>query len=77
MIGISFASARSGLLSIADSIVRRVASGGADGLGGLALGMLRTETAGPVLGSMTTLSALPGNLASDTMLLCMGLFSIF
>jgi hypothetical protein len=36
MIAASFASARSGLLSIADSIVRRVASGDADGLGGLA-----------------------------------------
>jgi hypothetical protein len=56
MIGTSFASARSGLLSIADSIDRRVASGDADRLGGLALGMLRTQAAGPAPGSMTTLS---------------------
>ena len=53
MIGTSFAFARSGSISIAGSIVRRVASGDAGGPGGLAPGMLRTQAAGPVLGSMT------------------------
>jgi hypothetical protein len=53
----SFASARSGLLSFADGIVPRIASGDADGPGGLVLGTLRTQAAGPVLRAMTTLSA--------------------
>jgi cytochrome c biogenesis protein CcdA len=54
MIAIAPMLAASGLLSIADSIVRRLGSGDSGGLvHGLVLGVLRTPVAGPVLGSMT------------------------
>jgi cytochrome c biogenesis protein CcdA len=69
MIGISFAFAGSGLLSIADGVVRRPGSGDAGGLLGLALGVLRTQAAGPVFGSMTALFAPPENLAPAGLLL--------
>jgi hypothetical protein len=54
MIAIAPTLAASGLLSIADSLFRRVAAGPAGGLvHGLVLGVLRAPVAGPVLGSMT------------------------
>jgi hypothetical protein len=54
MIAIAPTLGASGLLSIADSLFRRVGAGPAGGLvHGLVLGVLRTPVAGPVLGSMT------------------------
>jgi cytochrome c-type biogenesis protein len=60
----------SGLLSFADGIVSRAGSGNAGGLVvGLALGVLWTPCAGPVLGSILTLIATSENLARAALLL--------
>jgi cytochrome c biogenesis protein CcdA len=59
-----------GLLSFADNIVARAGSGNAGGLVvGLALGVLWTPCAGPVLGSILTLIATSENLAHAALLL--------
>ena len=60
----------SGLLSFADGVVSRAGSGNAGGLViGLALGVLWTPCAGPVLGSILTLIATSENLARAALLL--------
>jgi cytochrome c-type biogenesis protein len=60
----------SGLLSFADGVVARAGSGNAGGLViGLALGVLWTPCAGPVLGAILTLIATSENLARAALLL--------
>jgi cytochrome c-type biogenesis protein len=60
----------SGLLSFADGVVSRAGSGNAGGLViGLALGVLWTPCAGPVLGSILTLIATSENLGRAALLL--------
>ena len=60
----------SGLLSFADGVVSRAGSGNAGGLViGLALGVLWTPCAGPVLGSILTLIATSENLSRAGLLL--------
>ena len=60
----------SGLLSFADGVVSRAGSGNAGGLViGLALGVLWTPCAGPVLGSILTLIATSENPAHAALLL--------
>ena len=60
----------SGVLAFADGIVARAGSGNAGGLVvGLALGVLWTPCAGPVLGSILTLIATSENLARAALLL--------
>jgi cytochrome c-type biogenesis protein len=60
----------SGLLSFADGVVSRAGSGHAGGLVvGLALGVLWTPCAGPVLGSILTLIATSENLTRAAILL--------
>jgi len=59
-----------GLLSFADGIVSRAGSGNAGSLAvGMALGVLWTPCAGPVLGSILTLIATSENLARAALLL--------
>ena len=64
MIGLSLASAGSGLLLIADNIVRRAGAGEAGSLVGSALGVLRTQAVGPVFSSMVAQLARPEGLAA-------------
>jgi cytochrome c biogenesis protein CcdA len=60
----------SGLLSFADGVVSRAGSGNAGGFViGLALGVLWTPCAGPVLGAILTLIATSENLARAALLL--------